>query len=34
MYTKNAIDTYHTSDNQLVSDIIQIVRDGKDKAYT
>ena len=23
----------HTSDNQFVSDIIQIIRDGKDKAY-
>ena len=26
-------DTMHTSDNQFVSDIIQIIRDGKDKAY-
>lgn len=23
----------HTSDSQFVSDIIQIIRDGKDKAY-
>lgn len=34
MDTKNTIDTNHTSDNQFVSDIIQIIRDGKDKAYT
>lgn len=26
-------DTMHTSDSQFVSDIIQIIRDGKDKAY-
>ena len=26
-------DTMHTSDNQFVSDIIQIIRNGKDKAY-
>ena len=26
-------DTMHTFDNQFVSDIIQIIRDGKDKAY-
>lgn len=26
-------DAMHTSDNQFVSDIIQIIRDGKDKAY-
>lgn len=34
MDTQNTIDTKHTSDNQLVADIIQIIRDGKDKAYT
>lgn len=26
-------DTMHTSDSQFVSDLIQIIRDGKDKAY-
>ena len=34
MDTKHTIDTNYTSDNQFVSDIIQIIRDGKDKAYT
>ena len=33
METKNTIQTTPTSDNQFVSDIIQIIRDGKDKAY-
>lgn len=35
-YTMNmqqTTDTMHTSDSQFVSDIIQIIRDGKDKAY-
>lgn len=34
METKHVIDTNHTSDNEFVSDIIQIIRAGKDKAYT
>lgn len=33
METKNTIQTTPTSDNQFVSDIIQIIRNGKDKAY-
>ena len=31
---QHTTDTMHTSDNQFVSDIIKIIRDGKDKAYT
>ena len=31
--TKTTIQTTPTSDNQFVSDIIQIIRNGKDKAY-
>lgn len=30
---QHTTDTMHTSDSQFVSDIIQIIRDGKDKAY-
>lgn len=33
METKNTIQTTPTSDNQFVSDIIQIIRNGKEKAY-
>ncbi len=33
METKTTIQTTPTSDNQFVSDIIQIIRNGKDKAY-
>ena len=33
MNMQQTTDTMHTSDNQFVSDIIQIIRDGKDKAY-
>lgn len=33
METKNTIQITSTSDNQFVSDIIQIIRNGKDKAY-
>lgn len=33
METKNTIQTTLTSDNQFVSDIIQIIRNGKEKAY-
>ena len=33
MNMQQATDTMHTSDSQFVSDIIQIIRDGKDKAY-
>lgn len=33
METKNTIQITPTSDNQFVSDIIQIIRNGKDKAY-
>ena len=34
MDTKHTIDANFTSDNKFVSEIIQIIRDGKDKAYT
>ena len=33
MNMQHTTDTMHTSDSQFVSDIIQIIRDGKDKAY-
>lgn len=33
MNMQQTTDTMHTSDNQFVSDIIQIIRNGKDKAY-
>lgn len=33
METKNTIQITPTSDNQFISDIIQIIRNGKDKAY-
>lgn len=33
MNMQQTTDTMHTSDSQFVSDIIQIIRDGKDKAY-
>ncbi len=33
METKNTVQTTPTSDNQFVPDIIQIIRNGKDKAY-
>lgn len=33
MNLQQTTDTMHTADSQFVSDIIQIIRDGKDKAY-
>lgn len=33
MNMQQTTDTMHTSDSQFVSDLIQIIRDGKDKAY-